>query len=103
MILVGKDTISAFIKKHAQSKNPLAAWEKLVNGSHYVDFNQLRKTFPSADYVHHQYTIFNIGGNKYRLIAEINYEAQVICVCQLWTHAEYSLPKNQNALKRGAL
>jgi len=103
MILVGKDIMSAFIRRHTQSRSPLAAWEKLVSAGYYADFNQLRKTFPSADYVHHQYTIFNVGGNKYRLVAEIHYEAQVIKVWRVWTHAEYSLPKNQQVLKRGLL
>jgi len=95
--------MSAFIRKHAQGRAPLAVWEKLVSESHYGDFNQLRKTFPSADYVQHYYTIFNIGGNKYRLITVVDYEAQIISVRQLWTHAEYDFPKNQRALKRGTL
>lgn len=101
MILVGKDKLLGFFKKHAQSKNPLIAWSKLMEESHYKDFNHLDKTFPSADYVHHRYTIFNISGNKYRLAATLNYEAQVIVINQIWTHAEYSMPKNQESLKRG--
>ena len=103
MILVGKDKLHGFFKKHAQSKKPLTTWSKLVEESHYKDFNHLRKTFPSADYVHHRYTIFNISGNKYRLVAILNYEAQVIVIKQVWTHAEYSVSKNQESLKRGSL
>lgn len=103
MILMGKDKLLAFFKKHAQSKNSLTGWVKLVSESNYSDFNYLRKTFPAADYVHHKYTIFNISGNKYRLITLINYEAQVIAVKQIWTHAEYSQPKNQESLRRGHL
>ena len=69
----------------------------------YKDFNALRKTFPSADYVCHRYTIFNVSGNKYRLITILNYEAQVGVIKQIWTHAEYSLSKNQTSFKKGYL
>ena len=55
------------------------------------------------DYVNHRYTIFDIGGNKYRLITEIDYIAKVVNVKRAWTHAEYSMKKNEDALKRGKL
>jgi len=55
------------------------------------------------DYVSHQYTIFDIGGNKYRLITEIDYIAKVVNVKRAWTHAEYSMKKNDDAMKRGKL
>jgi mRNA interferase HigB len=103
MILVGRDRLHVFLKKHAQSKNPLAIWSKLMDETDYKDFNHLRKTFPAADYIHHQYTIFNISGNKYRLVTVINYDAQVIVIKKIWTHAEYGMSKNQELLKRGHL
>lgn len=103
MILIGKDEILKFSKKHAQSKKTLVAWSYLISKNDFKDLNELHKTFPSADYVHHKYTVFNIAGNKYRLIAMIDYDAQVISIQQIWTHAEYSRSKNQDALKRGSL
>lgn len=81
----------------------MIAWSKIVEEGRYVNFNQLRKTFPTADYVYHIYTIFNIGGNKYRLITIINYDAQVIVIKRVWTHAEYDMLKKKNILKRGDL
>lgn len=103
MIIIGKNELHDFFKKHAQSKAPLIAWLQLVNENSYKDFNQLRKTFPSADYVCHKYTIFNIAANKYRLITLLNYESQVMVVKKVWTHAEYDMRKNQNLLIRGDL
>jgi len=103
MILIGVNELHGFFKKHAQSKSALVAWSKIVSESHYANFNQLRKTFPSADYVYHTYTIFNIAGNKYRLVTMINYDVQVIIIKHIWTHAEYDMLKNKNILRRGGL
>jgi len=103
MILIGREELNKFIKKHAQGGGPFLAWSKLISLSDYNDFNQLRKTFPSADYVYHKYTIFNIAGNKYRLVSVIDYNIQIVRIKRIWTHAEYSMAKNASALKKGDL
>lgn len=84
---------------HPHSRKPLAGWELAMRETNYLSFNGLKKTFPSADYVAHQYTIFDIGGNKYRLITEIDYSAGVVNVKRIWTHAEYSMTKNIDAIR----
>ncbi len=81
----------------------MAVWEGIIKQTNYGSFNELKLTFPSADYVYGQYTIFNIGGNKYRLISEIDYSASVIGVKQIWTYAEYSMKKNEDALWRNKI
>lgn len=103
MILIRRKIIIVFGKKHPHSRHPLSAWEKAISHTDYRSFNQLKKTFSSVDYVHHHYTIFDISGNKYRLITEIDYAARVINIKCIWTHAEYSMKKNEEALKRGRL
>ena len=50
---------------------------------------ELRQTFPHADSVGN-FTVFNIGGNKYRLITYINYQQQLIFIRDILTHAEYN-------------
>ena len=103
MILIGKKLIAAFGSSYPYSKKPLAAWELIIKQTNYSGFNGLRQTFPSADYVSHQYTIFNIGGNKYRLVTEIDYSASVVNVKRVWTHAEYSIKKNEDAIRRNKI
>ncbi len=103
MILIGRKVIVEFAKGHSHSRNPLSAWEKAIKHTDYQGFNELKRTFPSIDYVYHRYTIFDISGNKYRLITEIDYSANVISVKRIWTHAEYSMKKNEEAMKRGKL
>lgn len=103
MIVIGKKIIVAFAKDHPHSRNPLSAWEKAIKQTDYKSFNELKRTFPSVDYVSHRYTIFDIGGNKYRLITEINYIAKVVNIKRAWTHAEYRMKKNEDAIQRGRL
>ncbi|SFU34713.1 mRNA interferase HigB [Nitrosomonas eutropha] len=54
----------------------------------FADFNDLRGTFASADYVD-GLTVFNIGGNKYRLIASIHYNRHKVYIRAVLTHEEY--------------
>lgn len=54
----------------------------------FADFNALRATFASADYVD-GLTVLNIGGNKYRLIAAIHYNRRKVFIRAVLTHAEY--------------
>ncbi len=99
MILVGKRLITAFGSVHSHSRKPLAGWELAISKTDYKSFNELKKTFPSVDHVAHQYTIFDVCGNKYRLISEIDYSAGVVNVKRIWTHAEYSMKKNEDAIR----
>jgi mRNA interferase HigB len=99
MILIGRKQLSIFGMAHPHSRKPLAAWEKAITQTNYGSFNQLKQTFSSVDYAAHQYTIFDISGNKYRLISEINYSANVVNIKRIWTHAEYSLQKNIDAIR----
>ena len=58
----------------------------------YLDFNALREDFPSADYFASpdgEFTVFNIGGNDFRLVTFVRYSAQTIFVKYVLTHAEY--------------
>lgn len=55
----------------------------------FSDFNNLLETFASADYVV-GLMVFNIGGNKYRLIASIHYKRRKVYVRNVLTHAEYN-------------
>ena len=62
----------------------------------FTDFSHLRSTFPSVDQVG-VFTVFNIGGNKYRLITTIHYNRGKVYIRDVLTHAEY----NRGNWKRG--
>ena len=69
-------------------RGPLGAWYKVASTSAWRNLLEVRQTYPAADYVA-PYTVFNIKGNKYRLIARVEYTMQLILVKDVLTHAEY--------------
>lgn len=64
------------------------AWYHTMESNIFTDFNDLRATFASADYVD-GLTVFNVGGNKYRLIAAIHYNRRKVFIRAILTHADY--------------
>ena len=73
---------------HPEARVPLNTWSTIVRKTDYTSFADLRMTFPSADQVE-RFTVFNIGGNKFRLIAAIHYNRKRIYIRYVLTHAEY--------------
>lgn len=88
MHVIAKPALVTFWAKHPDAENPLLAWYRTIESENFANFNHLRATFASADYVD-GLTIFNVGGNKYRLIAAIHYNRRKVFVRDVMTHAEY--------------
>lgn len=88
MRIIGRKEIEKFKRKHADSRSSLDNWFRVVSSREWSNFAELRQVFSSADQVGSQ-IVFNIGGNKYRLIADVNYKAQVLLVRDVLTHQEY--------------
>ncbi len=88
MHVIAKPVLIEFWRLHPDAEHPLIAWYRIMNSSTFVDFNDLRATFASADYVN-GLTVFDIGGNKYRLIASIHYDRHKVYVREVLTHDAY--------------
>jgi mRNA interferase HigB len=88
MILVGQRKITKFIRKHPNAKASLERWVVLITENDFDSFPHLTSLFSSADYVK-PYTVFNISGNNFRLIAEISYFEKTIIIDSILTHGEY--------------
>ena len=88
MHLITKKRLTDFWTLHSDSKTGLIIWNKFVSCSQWQNFVELRKTFPSADQVGN-FTVFNISGNKYRLIALVDYKYQKVFIRYILTHSEY--------------
>lgn len=70
------------------SRIPIRAWLELMSKD-YTSFNAIRADFPSADIVGNSRMVFNLGGNKYRLIAAFNFEYGLVYIKFIGTHSEY--------------
>ena len=88
MHVIAKPALIEFWAKHPDAENPLRAWYRTMEGENFANFNHLRATFASADYVD-GLTVFNTGGNKYRLVAAIHYNRRKVFIREVLTHAEY--------------
>src|SRR5260370_2495020 len=68
---------------------PLDVWYRIAKKAVWKNVMEVRRELPTADAVK-EFTVFNIKGNAYRLITEINYQTGRIFIRQVLTHAEYS-------------
>jgi len=88
MHVISRKRLNEFAKQHLEAETSLAHWYSLMKRSNFSNFVELRAVFPSADQVD-KLTVFNIGGNKVRLIAAIHYNRRKVYVRTVLTHAEY--------------
>lgn len=81
-----------FWQSHKKAEKPLRRWIKVTENTTWNCFNDVRKTFNHADSYKQggkKYVIFNVGGNKYRLITAIRYGKKLVVVAVALTHGQY--------------
>ena len=89
MHIISQKILREFWDKRADAESPLRAWFGLVRKGDWDRPEEMKKLFGRKVDQYRQFTIFDIGGNKYRLIAVINYQNQKVFVRQLLTHRAY--------------
>jgi mRNA interferase HigB len=88
MNIISKVPLVKFWEKHPAAKTALDSWYKISKKARWKNLVDAKNDFPHADLVG-VCTIFNIGGNKYRLITKISYRTQKIFIRFVLTHREY--------------
>jgi len=88
MHIITHKRIKEFVVKHPDSHSSLENWYRIVRATDYISFDHLRQHFSSADYVD-GFVVFNISGNKYRLIAAIHFNRKKVYIRAILTHPEY--------------
>ncbi|MDD5502916.1 MAG: type II toxin-antitoxin system HigB family toxin [Candidatus Thermoplasmatota archaeon] len=88
MRIISKPILKDFWTKHPDAEKPLQVWYKTIKSRDFLDLKDLKYTFKTADRVD-GLTVFNIGGNKYRLIASIHYNRKKVFIRSVLTHPEY--------------
>ena len=83
-----KKKLREFWEKYPRAKAALEAWYQAARHAEWESFADVRKTFNTADQVG-RFTVFDIGGNKYRLIAVLHFDRGKLYVRHVLTHAEY--------------
>lgn len=92
MNVISFKRIRKFSSTHPDAETSLTAWYKTTKRANWQSLAELKEVYPSAELVG-RYVVFNISGNKYRLIARIVYRSQTLFVVAVMTHEEYDLGK----------
>ena len=102
MRIIKRATLAAYWERNPQAESGLLYWHKLTRQALWTCLQDVRATFPHADAVPvksgRSVVVFNIAGNKYRLITAIHYNRQLAFTLMVLTHAEYSKNKWKEVL-----
>lgn len=88
MHLISNKALRDFSARHPESHNPLQAWRRIIERSSPRSFADLKQLWNSTDKAGSFY-VFNIGGNKYRVITAVHFDRQMLYVRHVFTHREY--------------
>lgn len=88
MHVITRSRLIQFRDKHPNAETSLRLWYKLTSLAQWQNLAELHQVFPSASQVGNL-TVFNVGGNKYRLIALVDYKHKKVFIRHVLTHGEY--------------
>ena len=90
MHVISRKRLRDFAALHRDAELPLTAWYRTMVKMDFSSFAELKRAFGSVDKVGRM-TVFNVGGNKFRLIAAIHFNRQRVYVRHVLTHDAYDL------------
>ena len=89
MRVIAKRTLREFWIRHNDCEHQLKSWYHEGESANWQSPNDIKRDFPSASILEGNRVVFNIKGNKYRLIVKINYGYRIMWIRFIGTHAEY--------------
>ena len=92
--IISEKALREFWQQHGESKNALQEWIKVVRSADWESFSDVRKTFNHAD-IYGKCVIFDVGGNKYRIIGKVGYRFRIVYIRFVLTHGQYDENKWQ--------
>ena len=89
MRIIARRTLREFWERHPDSEQPLKAWFAEAQAADWRNPQGIKSRYRHASFVADNRVIFNIGGNKYRLITHVNYDFRIVYIKFVGTHGEY--------------
>lgn len=89
MVVISKTVLNHFGLLHSDVAEALNEWYETVKVANWSSFAEMKQTFNSVDYVKNDRYVFNIKGNKYRLIALVFFNVRTVYIKWVGTHADY--------------
>jgi len=88
--VISRRTLREFWKAgHADAKQPLQAWFAEVSKAAWRSMAEIKRRYPHASIIDSERVVFNIGGNKYRLVVKLWLSGQAVWIKFVGTHAQY--------------
>jgi mRNA interferase HigB len=98
MRIITRTRLTDFGRKHPDADGPLREWVRVLRRKDYGAHLEVRKDFPMVDFIGPRKAVFNIGGNKYRLVVDMRYDLGRAYIRHIVTHAEYDRLMKRRAL-----
>ena len=89
MRLVGMAVVHEFLKKHGDVQDQVEAWATEVREASWQTPADIKARYASASILSENRVVFNLKGNKYRLLAKVSYKLQIVVINKIGTHADY--------------
>ncbi|HTA75797.1 MAG TPA: type II toxin-antitoxin system HigB family toxin [bacterium] len=91
MRIISRKALRSFWERdgHKDSEQPLRAWYAEAKKAHWKASQDIKRQYRSASFVGNSRVVFNIGGNKYRLIVAVKYDFEIVFVRFIGTHKQY--------------
>ncbi|HEY8668250.1 MAG TPA: type II toxin-antitoxin system HigB family toxin [Tepidisphaeraceae bacterium] len=93
MRVIKASMLRSFWERHGDAEASLRTWIGQTRAAQWRNFTDLRSTFPSADMVtvasRRSVVVFNVTHNRYRLIAAVHFNMQIVYTLMILTHKEY--------------
>lgn len=89
MVVITKTRLFDFYDKRPKAKEILLKWYHIVLLSDWQNFQAIKQTFNSVDSVGNDRFVFNLGGNKYRIVAMIHFSTRTVYLRFVGTHKDY--------------
>jgi mRNA interferase HigB len=89
MVILAKSSLKTFVKSFPEAEQALDNWYKTTKQSDWRNFNEMRQSFNSVDAVGNDRYVFNIKGNRYRLVALIFFKIRTVFILLVATHKVY--------------
>ena len=96
MRIISRKTLIKAWNKHPETEQQLRAWFAEIKKSKWTSLHEIKGVYPSASILRDNRVVFNIKGNKYRIIAKFNFEYQLCWIRFVGTHADYDKIDAQN-------
>ena len=89
MKLIGKDVLYKFTSLYAEVRSQIDSWEAEAEAAQWKTPLDIKRRYATASFLKNNQVVFNIKGNKYRLLVKVNYENKIVLIIKAGTHKEY--------------